>query len=287
MRAAALHAAVTGRLVQQDLADDSVESRTRYPEGSAVSVGAAPFALPAGWHWAPGHAVASFIDPQPSHRTPPAAKNGVPYIGYSDITRDATINFAEARRVSPTVLQEQALRYTLKAGDFAFGKIGTVGQPFLLPEPFDYTLSANLILVQPDTEVVVPAYLAAFFRSPFAITELLSQAHDTTYAAFGIKKARNFPIPLPPLTEQRRIVAQLQLFDSAASILTGAIGQLSLKVASLRSASLTAAFSGKLVPQDPTDEPASILVERVAAEQATSNGHNPARTSKSRMKVDA
>jgi type I restriction enzyme S subunit len=47
---------------------------------------------------------------------------------------------------------------------------------------------------------------------------------------------------------------------------------------SLRSSVLAAAFSGKLVPQDPSDEPASVLLERIAAERvAAANGHRPAR----------
>jgi type I restriction enzyme R subunit len=98
---------------------------------------------------------------------------------------------------------------TLKRGDFVIGKIGTIGQPFLLPEPFDYTLSANIILVQPNVEVVLPTFLVTFFCSPIAQSALRKQQTDSTHAVFGIKKAREFLIPLPPLPEQHRIVAKV------------------------------------------------------------------------------
>jgi type I restriction enzyme S subunit len=52
------------------------------------------------------------------------------------------------------------------------------------------------------------------------------------------------------------------------------------KVIPLRSSILTAAFSGKLVPQDPTDEPASILLDRIAAQRASMDGHRAARNAR-------
>jgi type I restriction enzyme S subunit len=75
-------------------------------------------------------------------------------------------------------------------------------------------------------------------------------------------------IPLPPITEQARIVAttsrQLSIIDS----LEQEIEKRFFQSGALRRSVLHTAFSGKLVPQDPNDEPASVLLERIRAERA-------------------
>ena len=76
-------------------------------------------------------------------------------------------------------------------------------------------------------------------------------------------------MPLPPLLEQHRIVAEVERRLSVIQQ-AEAVVEASLKRAErLRQSILKQAFSGKLVPQDPTDEPASALLERIRAERAT------------------
>lgn len=168
-----------------------------------------PFELQTGWTYLRGELLADFIDPQPSHRTPPIYQNGTPYIGYSDISHEHGIDFRNARKVSPNVFKEHKNRYKLKEGDFVFGKIGTLGQPFFLPQPFDYCLSANLILIQPNLEIVNPKFLSMYLDSPILKEIMGHQKTNSTHGVFGIKKARLLVIPLPPLTEQHRIVTKV------------------------------------------------------------------------------
>ncbi|MDR7343497.1 type I restriction enzyme S subunit [Pantoea alhagi] len=150
--------------------------------------------------------VADFIDPQPSHRTPAEYEGGVPYIGYTDIDHENGIDFSDSRKVSPEVLLEHNERYTLEEGDFVFGKIGTLGKPFFLKPPFNYCLSANLILIQPKKSFIYPEFLALYMDSPIFINILSEGKTNSTHAVFGIKKARQLNIPLPSLKEQRSII---------------------------------------------------------------------------------
>jgi len=168
-----------------------------------------PFELPKGWEWCRGESVADFIDPQPSHRTPPKVEGGVPYIGYTDIDHSKGINFDGARKVGANVYEEHLNRYTLKLGDFVFGKIGTLGKPYFLEEPFNYCLSANLILIQPNLDVITAKFLALYLNSPALYKVLGEQKTNSTHGVFGIKKARLLLIPYPPLEEQQRIVAKV------------------------------------------------------------------------------
>lgn len=167
-----------------------------------------PFEIPENWVWCRGDEIAEFIDPQPSHRTPPEVLKGIPYISMKDISIEGQINFNSARKVSPTILKEHNARYTLKEGDFIFGKIGTIGKPVWLITPFDYTLSANLILIQGNREVVNVRFLFYFLSSPIAEKHLYENKSEMSYPVFGMKKARLMPVPIPPYEEQHRIVTK-------------------------------------------------------------------------------
>jgi type I restriction enzyme S subunit len=188
-----------------------------------------PFEIPENWVWCRGEIVATYIDPQPSHRTPPESTDGVPYIAMSDIRKDGTLDFNSARKVSRTVLEEHQNRYKLQDGDFIFGKIGTIGKPVKLPYPFNYTLSANVILIQPERNLVNRDYLFYFLSSPAAEKNLIENKSTMSYPVFGMGKARNMPIPLPPLAEQNRIVRKLNELMQYCNELEASIKQSELQ----------------------------------------------------------
>src|SRR5439155_16287219 len=75
------------------------------------------------------------------------------------------------------------------------------------------------------------------------------------------------PLPLPPLPEQQRIVAEVERRLSVIDELEATFATNLKRADRLRQAILKRAFEGKLVPQDPTDEPASVLLERIRLER--------------------
>jgi type I restriction enzyme, S subunit len=84
----------------------------------------------------------------------------------------------------------------------------------------------------------------------------------------GLRGLRELRIPLPPLAEQHRIVAEIEQQLSLIDSLRAAVEAAQKRSAALRRAILERAFRGELVPQDPADEPASVLLERIRAERA-------------------
>lgn len=155
--------------------------------------------------------IADMIDPQPSHRTPPEYKNGIPYIGIGDIDyQNKKINFEDARKVSPEVLDEHLRRYTIHKGDFVMGKIGTIGKPYKIPDEQNYALSANVILIQPNKEKIDPEFLFWQFSSSLVTKQLTLGAKATSQPAFGIKKARLLSIKICELEKQFKIIKRLE-----------------------------------------------------------------------------
>ena len=147
--------------------------------------------------------IANSVDPQPSHRTPPIDEDGIPYVSIKDCDyKTGKIDFEGARKVSRKVLEEHLNRYTLHDGDFVIGKIGTIGNPVFVPARDDYTLSANVILVQPNSKLVSPYFLKYSFESDFVERQFAEAKNSTSQAAFGIQKVRTVEVMNPDLSVQ-------------------------------------------------------------------------------------
>lgn len=208
---------------------------------------------------------AEIIDPHPSHRTPKVVDGGVPYIGIGDLRLDGSIDFENARKVSFDILKEHNERYTLKTGDFIFGKIGTLGKATILPIGIDYTLSANVILIQPIEHIATPEYLQFFLSSPSTLNEIAKQANSTSQAAFGIKKMRTFQCKLPNKEEQNEIVRRVEQLFAYADTIEQQAKTAKERVDKLTQAILAKAFRGELTADWRAANPELISGENSAA----------------------
>lgn len=194
--------------------------------------------------------LASVVDPHPSHRSPAEVPQGIPYVSIKDIQEDGTIDLDKARKVPRSILEEHINRYDLMQGDFIFGKIGTLGKPALLPifNERNYALSANVILIQPRH--VNANYLYYYLSSNIIEKLLLEGTNSTSQPAFGIKKVRSFPVPLPPEAEQLEIERRINALFAETRSIEKRYSLLKGKLNKLPHALLAKAFRGELVKQD-------------------------------------
>lgn len=191
--------------------------------------------------------IADMIDPQPSHRTPPEYKNGIPYIGIGDIDyQNKKINFEDARKVSPEVLDEHLHRYTIHKGDFVMGKIGTIGKPYKIPDEQNYALSANVILIQPNKEKIYPEFLFWQFSSSLVTKQLTLGAKATSQPAFGIKKARLLSIKICELEKQYKIIKRLEAEMSCCDNIEKTVDTALAQADAMRQSILKQAFEGTM-----------------------------------------
>lgn len=151
--------------------------------------------------------VINAIDPQPDHRTPAEYQDGVPYLGINDIDAYGNVNYQKCRKVSTSVLKEQENRYEIKNGDIIFGKIGTIGQPKRLINFKKLTLSANVILIQPQNN---PSFIFWLLNSDIINQQITNLIHTTSQPAFGMEKIRNLYIPFPKDMEQNAISSKME-----------------------------------------------------------------------------
>ena len=100
----------------------------------------------------------------------------------------------------------------------------------------------------------------------------------------SLSKVARLPVPPPPFAEQLRATAEVERLNTIASAAAGKTTKDAVRCSRLRQCILTWAFEGRFVDQDPTDEPASILLERIRAECASFATDKPKRRGRRKAK---
>jgi len=202
--------------------------------------------------------------------------------------RPLRLDAAEVRYVpeSTTLGNEDAFR--IDAGDLLFtrynGNADLVGACALVgAEAAGMLYPDKLIRAVVNKGRAMPDYLEIALNCGPSL-RAIAERRKTTAGQVGISGSQllSVPVPLPPLADQERMVAQTRSVLDAVRRLRLETARARRRCEGLRSAVLAAAFSGKLVPQNPDDEPVPVLLERIAAERASANGHKTANVRKPR-----
>ena len=121
----------------------------------------------------------------------------------------------------------------------------------------------HLIRHRPNADIR-PAYIAAYWNSPSGMAQVMKAASSTSgLYTLSVGKVSSIRVPVPPVSEQDRILAEVDRRLSLADAADRAVSAGLAKAKRLRQAILKRAFEGRLVRQDPNDEPASALLERI------------------------
>ncbi len=123
-----------------------------------------------------------------------------------------------------------------------------------------------------------------FLESTLAKSYFKLAAHGGTMEILNLAILKSLPVPLPPLAEQQRIVAEVERRLSIIEEVETVVRTNLKRAATLRQRILQHAFTGKLVAQDPTDEPASVLLERIKEERSAISAQRSVKRAK--LKAD-
>lgn len=189
--------------------------------------------------------------------------------------RDGRIDLTDLK--SATVEAAELGDCFVEEGDLLFvrtnGSRDLIGRVAVVTGVNRPAFASYLIRARPDSSVLDPRWAALALSTPLLRAVIESRAATTAgQYNLNLQSLRSLEIPLPPLGEQRRIVAEVERQLSLVDALAAATAAALKRSAALRRSILERAFSGKLVPQDPSDEPASVLLDRIRAERANDAG---------------
>ncbi|MEI7895238.1 MAG: restriction endonuclease subunit S [Myxococcales bacterium] len=193
--------------------------------------------------------------------------NGPKMLRITDI-QDNRVEWASVPRCEC----DHPARYLLRAGDIVIARTGaTTGKSFLLTEVSEPSVFASyLIRVQPSASVV-PEYLANYMLSPTYWAQIMTVSKGTAQPGANASILGGLELPLPPLNEQRRIVAKLESLQARSRRARQALDTVPSLLEKLRQSVLAAAFRGDLTKdwraKHPDVEPASKLLERIRVER--------------------
>ncbi len=191
------------------------------------------------------------------HHAKPYLRNRDVQWGHISIKQLPTMDFGD----------KDSARFRLYPGDVLICEGGEIGRAAIWKgELLECYYQKALHRVRCSS--VLDAHYLRYLLEHYALTHAFERYQSgSTIAHLPQEDLRQLPIPLPPIDEQRATVAKIEELLSIGDQASVDIERLGAKSQTLRSSILAAAFSGTLVPQDPSDEPASVLLERIAAEQ--------------------
>ncbi|MDB9536609.1 restriction endonuclease subunit S [Dolichospermum planctonicum CS-1226] len=161
------------------------------------------------------------------------------------------------------------------------GQGKTRGQTSILE--IEATINQNIAAIILNHGLVVSEYLWYWFQYQYAATRELGSGSGPQ--ALNCQRVREIPLILAPINEQIEIVNCIKYLLHKVELIMENYQQATEKLEKLNQSILSKAFRGELVPQDPEDEPASVLLERIRAEREKLNNNKPKSTSKRKSKT--
>ncbi len=231
--------------------------------------------LPEGWVWASAECLG--VQGEQPVLTGPFGTNmgktdfadsGVPVLTIGCLTHGG-IKLDKAVFVSEQKAVELE-RYRLCTGDTLFSRMATVGRAGVVTSSLEGALfNYHLMRLRLSPAAVLPEFFMAYVRGSEAVDAYVRDVnHGATRPGINTDQLLRMPIVLPPLAEQHRIVAEVERRLSVIDELEAVVEANLKRAERLRQSILKRAFEGKLVPQDPNDEPASVILKRIRAERA-------------------
>jgi len=272
-----LDLAIRGKLVPQDPNDEPASvllERIRKEKAQLIVTGKlkksksktsdtphyenVPFEIPASWEWVELDDYVKVVT-DGDHQPPPQVPKGVPFLVISDVNT-GKINFDKARFVSEHYYYELDENRKAQYNDILFTVTGSYGIPVLVDTNRVFCFQRHIGLIKTIDD---PSWLYYVLQSLYVGGICDKVATGTAQKTVSLGNLREMFIPVPPSNEQKRIVAEIEKWFSLIDEIEQNNVDLLKAIKAAKSKILSLAISGKLVPQDPNDEPAIELLKRI------------------------
>lgn len=192
--------------------------------------------------------------------------NGIPLVNPTHIQGGEIIPDMDLT-ITKTKFKELP-NYHLKIGDIIMGRRGEMARCALVGEKENgWLCGTGSLFFRPNLNKINPQYLYWVLSNLNTKAFLEGEAKGSTMSNLNLNIVRNIPFPLPSLEEQKKIVKQVEQLFAFADKIEAHYIKAKIMLDKLPQSILAKAFRGELVPQNPNDEPASVLLERIKVEK--------------------
>ncbi len=222
--------------------------------------------LPDNWCWAKLEDVSLFVV-DCHNKTAPYEKTGIALVRTSNI-RDGNFIWDDLRYVSEATYKYWSKRCYPEAGDVVFTREAPLGEAAIIPADKKICLGQRTMLIRTVEEYYLAKFLLISLMDPKFKSRSEVVAVGTGVKHFRVGDVSDLIVPVPSTEEQTEIVRRVEELFAYADRIEARYHAARLQVNKLTLAVLAKAFRGELVPQDPSDEPASVLLDRIRAYRA-------------------
>jgi type I restriction enzyme S subunit len=205
------------------------------------------------------------------HQAPPKAETGVPFLVISNVNK-GVVDLDKASRWVPQSYFDSLkdIRKPLK-GDILYTVTGSYGIPVKVHDDTEFCFQRHIAILKPNHSLVDKEYLFHFLSSSNAFEQATKHATGTAQKTLPLRGLRGFEVAVPSMDEQKEIVRRVGAVFNMADTVVKQYLEAKTRTNRLTQSILAKAFRGELIPQDPTDEPAEKLLEKIKLEHLKEN----------------
>ncbi|MBD2180791.1 restriction endonuclease subunit S [Planktothrix sp. FACHB-1355] len=234
LRQAILQLAVQGKLVRQDPNDEPADQLLKLIREDRINKETNPriknqianepningqYKLPDGWIWTTTLQVCYLIL-DGDHNPPKRVLSGIPHLTARNIINNR-IELNGCTFISEEDFERVKKRYFPELGDVILTCVGTLGRTAIISENIIFSADRNLAILRPVAKFILPEYLQLILNGPEMQAYIASADGSTAQPHIYLKQIRSLMCPLPPFTEQKRIVAKVDRLMSLCDELEG------------------------------------------------------------------
>lgn len=201
------------------------------------------------------------------HSTPKWTDNGFLCVRTTQFEA-FNLKIDDFKYVGEETFKERISRLKPQSGDVLYSREGGIlGIACQVPVGLELCLGQRMMLIRCNPDWLSGEYLTILLNSDVILSQVKELITGTASPHLNVGDVKAFRIPTPPLAEQKEIVQRVEKLFKLADQIEQRYQKARAYVDQLPQSILAKAFRGELVPQDPTDEPASVLLERIRAER--------------------
>ena len=228
-----------------------------------------PFEIPESWEWVRLADICSVIT-DGTHQTPTYSNDGYIFLSSKNVTT-GKIDWENVMYIPESLHEQLYARLAPQRGDILLAKNGTTGFSAVVDRDCVFDIYVSLALLRTFQNEIDPYYLRHIMSSSFVQEQFKANLKGIGVPNLHLENIRNTYIPICSMKEQSRILTKIDSLAAYIDKIEHEKGELASAIKLTKQKILSLAIQGKLLPQDPNDEPAFVLLERIKAEHPKSN----------------